>query len=70
MAAILKPGDMCRVEPADKEDPVANEHAGKRCKFVRYVKTEMATHTVVQFSTKGHPVFLRERDVRLDEDKT
>ncbi len=68
----MKPGDIVIVEPADEDDPIARLHRGERCKLIRFTTAQMnQQYAVVQFSTKGLPVWLRVCDLReqLPEEK-
>jgi len=62
----FRPGQILVVVPADDDDPDANEAAGRRCRFVRYADApgKLNRYALVQFSTAGKSVYMRERDLQ------
>src|SRR5437762_487649 len=59
-------GDILIVTPQSEADPIAKEHAGQRCRFVRYSATSFGSEAAwVQFSTRGKPVPFWPKDLSV-----
>lgn len=58
----FQPGEILIIQPADTDDPEANQLAGQPCVFQRYVPH--TGHAVVTCEACGGRVYLRPQDLR------
>lgn len=66
----MKPGDIVIVSPADEDDPIARLHRGERCKLIRFTTAQLnQDYAIVQFSSKGLPVWIRVQDLKRIDDE-